>query len=92
MLIIFGVVLVVIGLISFYIPIENYLLKNHSKTFIRKHTKGFFNKIFLLEFLEEVKIMWYIPYIINWFIFLMSIPLQVLLWLNSEFEQSMFII
>lgn len=92
MLIIFGIILVVIGLICFYIPIEDHLLKNHSKTFIRKHTRGFFKKLFLLEFLDELKIIWYIPYIINWLIFTISIPLQILLWLNSDYEDSVFII
>ena len=78
MLIFFGVILVILGFMCFYIPIEDNLIDNHSKSFVKKHTKGFLKKVFLLDFLKEVNILWFIPYMVNWLIFLISIPLQIL--------------
>ena len=91
MLIFFGVILVILGFMCFYIPIEDNLIDNHSKSFVKKHTKGFLKKVFLLDFLKEVNILWFIPYMVNWLIFLISIPLQILLWLNPDFENNKFL-
>lgn len=90
MLIFFGVILLILAFMCFYIPIEDHLIYNHSKSFVKKHTKGFFKKVFLLDFLKEVNILWFIPYMVNWLIFLISIPLQILLWLNPNFENNKF--
>ncbi len=90
MLIFFGVILLILAFMCFYIPIEDHLIDNHSKSFVKKHTKGFLKKVFLLDFLKEVNILWFIPYIVNWLIFLISIPLQILLWLNPNFENNKF--
>ena len=39
MLIFFGVILVILGFMCFYIPIEDNLIDNHSKSFVKKHKK-----------------------------------------------------
>lgn len=45
---IFGLsgILVILGFLCFYATLEESILEHHSKTYFKKHTKGFLKKSF----------------------------------------------
>lgn len=90
---IFGLsgILVILGFLCFYATLEESILEHHSKTYFKKHTKGFLKKIFLVDFLKEVKLILYIPYILNWIVFIMAFAIQITVWIVPSLYDTTFI-
>lgn len=87
-----ALILLFLNYVVFYNDISIDLRENHSRTFIRKHSKGLFNKLLFIPFIREINKVKYSLMLLNYILSLIGMVLQIFLLLNLITDNSLVVI